>query len=556
MLSRSLCRLSKGVSNRFVNKGTAYTLSERKALGLTGTMPTVVETIEQQADRCWEQITSFSKPINRYQVLRNLLDTNATLFYNVVSRHLKETLPIIYTPTVGEACQKYSDLFTKDHALYLSTANIGNVREALKNMSIPDVDVIVITDGSRILGLGDLGVNGVGISIGKTSLYVAAGGVDPSRVLPVVLDVGTNTDAIRSNPHYIGVRERRCSDEQFYGLLDEFMDAVKEEWPSAVVQFEDFSSNHCFDMLARYQNKYRCFNDDIQGTGAVISAGFLTALKLSSVPPEKQRILFFGAGSAATGVADSIVALTAAHFGMQEDAVRKQCYFVDSKGLLTNNRGDGETMLKHKKPWARTDIPEADNAKLRSLLESVKYVKPTALIGLGATGGAFNEEIVRFMTTYCEDPIIFPLSNPSSRAEVLPENAYKWTNGKAIVASGSPFGAVQLNGKTLAPSQGNNLYIFPGVGLGCAIAQPPYIPQEVLVASARCLSSLVTKEDLSRGQLYPAIDNVKDVSADVAVACIQQLQKMGLAKADLPKDAAALKKLTVSRMWKPEYKSE
>ncbi|CAJ1008894.1 putative Malic enzyme, N-terminal domain/Malic enzyme, NAD binding domain containing protein [Leishmania naiffi] len=539
--------------NRFTNKGTAFTAAERSHMNVEGLLPPSVETLDDQVERYWDQLNRFNEPINRYQLLRNVQNTNVTLYYAILTRYLKQTLPIVYTPTVGEACQHYGDLYQKDHGLYLDVANKGKVRKMIQNLRKTNIDVIVITDGSRILGLGDLGANGIGISIGKCSLYVAAGGVKPSRALPVVMDVGTNNINLRNNPLYLGLRKPRCSDADFYALLDEFMEAVKSTWPSAVVQFEDFSNNHCFDMLERYQRKYRCFNDDIQGTGAVIAAGFHTAVKLSKIPIDQQRIVFFGAGSAATGVAESIADL-ATVAGVKREDSKKSVFFVDSMGMVATNRGD--KLAKHKLEWARTDIPDADIAGLRTLDDVVRYVRPTALIGLGATGNVFSREMVEFMHSYCPHPIIFPLSNPSSKAEIVPANAYKWTNGNAIVAAGSPFPETVVNGRTLKPSQGNNLYIFPGVGLGCCIAQPPYIPQEVLVAAAACLSTLVTPDDLAKGQLYPPIEDVRRVSREVAVACIQKLQAMGMAKEGLPDNRPDLMKVVKQAFWEPHYMPE
>ncbi|CAD2219905.1 Malic enzyme, N-terminal domain/Malic enzyme, NAD binding domain containing protein, putative [Angomonas deanei] len=419
-----------------------------------------------------------------------------------------------------------------------------------------NIEVIVLTDGSRILGLGDLGVNGIGISIGKTSLYVAAGGIKPSRVLPVVLDVGTNNLELRNNPLYLGTRKPRCDDDTFYQLMDEFMKEASTTWPQAVIQFEDFSNNHCFDMLERYQTKYRCFNDDIQGTGSVVSAGYLSALKAAGTTDvTKTRIVFFGAGSAASGVAQSIVDVVSQAYGLSKEQIKKTVYMVDSKGLVAANRGD--ELAPHKVQWARDDVAAEDVQKLKTLEDVVKHVKPTALIGLGATGGVFTKEIIRFINSYSDHPIIFPLSNPSSKAEVNPQNAYKWTEGKAIIASGSPFPPTNVNGKECVPSQGNNLYIFPGVGLASVIAQPDYIPQEVLVAAAECLSSLPSASDREAGLLYPPITQVRKVSAEVAAACILKLQQMGMAKnQDLPDNLPDLTKLARRRMWQPEYPDE
>ncbi|KAH8606211.1 Malic enzyme N terminal domain [Trypanosoma vivax] len=538
--------------NRFTNKSTAFTRAEREHLGLVGLLPPTEETLEEQAKRCWEQIKLTNDPISKYRALQEVLSDNVTLYYKVVNANLTDVLPLIYTPTVGEVCERYSNLFTRDQALYLSCKERGTVRQAIKNLHQSDVDIIVVTDGSRILGLGDLGVNGVGISIGKCSLYVAAGGIHPGRALPVVLDVGTNTKRLLEDPMYIGLRSPRASDEDFYALLDEFMDAAREEWPNAVVQFEDFSTNHCFDMLDRYQNKYRCFNDDIQGTGAVIAAGFLNAIHASGLPIEDHRIVVFGAGSAAVGVAQFIVDLVARTYKKTTEEVRKAVYLIDTKGLVTTTRGD--TLAAHKVSWARTDITAEQSNSLRTLLDVVKFVKPTALIGLGAQGGVFTEDVVRLMASNCKRPVLFPLSNPSSKAEIIPEDAYKWTDGAAIVASGSPFPPCVLNGKQLSASQGNNLYVFPGIGLGCALAQPPYIPHEALAAAAAALSQMVDREVVvSESKLYPPIESAREVSKNVAVAVIEELQQLGLAKEDLPCGREALIDFVQGKMWQPEY---
>eukprot|EP00796_Vickermania_ingenoplastis_P007424 gene7424-5227_t len=554
-LFKKITHGSDCIHNKILNKGTAFSAKERAHLKLDGLLPPAIESLEDQVERCWTQVNLLKVPINQYQVLRNVQNTNSTLFYAIVAKHLTETLPLIYTPTVGEACQKYGNLYHMDSAMYLGRQHQGKLKEILQNSGKDNIDIVVITDGSRILGLGDLGANGVGISIGKCSLYVAAGGVHPARVLPVVLDVGTNNTALRENPLYLGLREPRIPDADFYALLDEFMEASNQVWPSAVIQFEDFSNNHCFDMLERYQSKYRCFNDDIQGTGAVIAAGFLNAIKLSGKPFNQHKILFFGAGSAAAGVADSILALEAKRSGKTVEELRQFVYFVDSKGLVTDSRGD--KLAKHKLVLARKDVPKEKSAELQTLEQVVTYVKPTALIGLGATGGAFTEKIVRFMASYCDRPIIFPLSNPSSKAEILPSNAYKWTNGGAIVASGSPFPECKINGKTLKPSQGNNLYVFPGIGLACALAQPKNIPQEVLITAAASLSTLVSEEDLAAGQLYPPIEEVRAVSRDVAAACVQNMQTLGICtNKELPKETAALKTYVEQQMWTPAYIKE
>nr|CCC53078.1 putative malic enzyme [Trypanosoma vivax Y486] len=543
---------SSVLTDRYRNRGTAFTIEERRELGILGLLPHVVETLGQQVDRVHNQLQRYDKPIDRYQHLAALHSTNTTLYYATILAHLEEVLPIIYTPTVGEACQNFSDLFFCERGLYFNRHCKGMFRNIMRNAGYRNAAVTVITDGSRILGLGDLGVNGVGISIGKCSLYVAGAGIDPRNVIPVVLDVGTNTEKYLQDKRYIGLRSNRASDEDFYALLDEFMDAAREEWPNAVVQFEDFSTNHCFDMLDRYQNKYRCFNDDIQGTGAVIAAGFLNAIHASGLPIEDHRIVVFGAGSAAVGVAQFIVDLVARTYKKTTEEVRKAVYLIDTKGLVTTTRGD--TLAAHKVSWARTDITAEQSNSLRTLLDVVKFVKPTALIGLGGTGGVFTEEVVRCVMQNTPRPIILPLSNPTSKAEIIPEDAYKWTDGAAIVASGSPFPPTTLNGRTYKPSQGNNLYVFPGIGLGCALAQPSYIPDDLLVAASQSLNDLVSKEDLQMGNLYPPLEEIHNVSANIATDVILEAQRLKIdANTALPRTRPELLEYVRRSMWNPVY---
>eukprot|EP00758_Cryptobia_borreli_P007888 Tbor_TRINITY_DN5337_c3_g4::TRINITY_DN5337_c3_g4_i2::g.4222::m.4222/K00029/E1.1.1.40, maeB; malate dehydrogenase (oxaloacetate-decarboxylating)(NADP+) len=543
----------KGVDflrNRFTNKGTAFTLAERDHLGVRGLLPPQVENLTQQMDRYWTQFNLLESDINRYQLLRGILDTNVTLYYGLIDRHLNETLPIIYTPTVGEVCQKYGALYQKDHGLYISTGDIGHIRNILESRKSNAVDIIVVTDGSRILGLGDLGANGMGISIGKCSLYVAGAGIQPRRVLPVLLDCGTNNNTLKNDPLYLGQRIHRVDDETFYTLMDEFMEAASKRWPSAVIQFEDFSNNHCFEVLSRYQNKYRCFNDDIQGTGAVIASGVVNAMILSEV--KDHRILVFGAGSAAIGVVNSIADLCVAKFGMSRKELIDNVYLMDSKGLVSKNRGD--VLQKHKIPFARDDVPDSELPNVKTVMDTVKYCKPTILLGLGGVGRVFNEEMICYMQTYIDTPIIFPLSNPTSKAEVDPADAYKWTNGKAIVASGSPFPQTIINSRICRPSQGNNMYIFPGVGLGVSIAQPDCISDAVFVAASKKLCEIVSLSTIrSEGILYPYLDEIRNVSKHIAVAVIRQIQEEKQAKANLPENIPDLYKLVEDKMWVCEY---
>lgn len=539
--------------NRFFNKDTAFTQEERERLQITGMLPPCIETLEQQVSRMWNQLVQIEKPIHRYQLLRSVQDSNNVLFYALIATHLVDILPIIYTPTVGEACQKFGALYQRHHGVYFSKENKGQMRQLLQNVRRAAIDIIVITDGSRILGLGDLGTNGMGIPIGKCSLYVAGAGIHPRRVLPVTFDSGTNNEVLRQEPTYQGHRRTRDSDEDFYAMLDEFMQAVKEEWPTSVTQFEDFSNNHCFDVLERYREKYRCFNDDIQGTGAVIAAGFQNAVKLSKVPARDHRVLVYGAGSAAVGVALSIAELISTKHGIDKAEFVKSCiYLVDTKGLVTTTRGDH--LASHKVALARTDVPAEQNASLRDLMDIVRFVRPTTLIGLSAAGPTFTQEILEFMCTYTERPIVFPLSNPTSKSEINPDDAYRWSKGRAICASGSPYPATVLDGKTYKPSQGNNLYVFPGVGLGSALAQPRTITETVLASAASCLADLVSDDVLfSTDALYPPLTEIRRVSVELAVSVCQQTQKEGLGGAHLPKDVDELRAVVRASMWDPVY---
>eukprot|EP00758_Cryptobia_borreli_P007892 Tbor_TRINITY_DN5337_c3_g4::TRINITY_DN5337_c3_g4_i4::g.4233::m.4233 len=544
----------KGVDflrNRFTNKGTAFTLAERDHLGVRGLLPPQVENLTQQMDRYWTQFNLLESDINRYQLLRGILDTNVTLYYGLIDRHLNETLPIIYTPTVGEVCQKYGALYQKDHGLYISTGDIGHIRNILESRKSNAVDIIVVTDGSRILGLGDLGANGMGISIGKCSLYVAGAGIQPRRVLPVLLDCGTNNNTLKNDPLYLGQRIHRVDDETFYTLMDEFMEAASKRWPSAVIQFEDFSNNHCFEVLSRYQNKYRCFNDDIQGTGAVVAAGFYNAMKISCVDPLNQRIVVFGAGSAAAGVVNSIADLVAYRNDISKADVLKVFYLVDTKGLVTKTRGD--TLQAHKIPLARDDVSAEVSMTLKSLEDVIKFVKPTAFLGLGGVGPVLTQDMVEIMQNATTRPIIFPLSNPTSKAEVLPSQAYEWTNGNAIVASGSPFPETVINGKSLKPSQGNNMYVFPGLGLGVSLAKPKHIDDELILIASCCLQAQLTEVDAAKGALYPPLNEIRTVSKKIAVAVIQKCQKDGTGGKDLPTSDAELEEFVNEAMWSPVY---
>eukprot|EP01087_Luapelamoeba_hula_P010988 TRINITY_DN2946_c0_g1_i2.p1 TRINITY_DN2946_c0_g1~~TRINITY_DN2946_c0_g1_i2.p1 ORF type:complete len:438 (+),score=101.36 TRINITY_DN2946_c0_g1_i2:577-1890(+) len=418
--------------------------------------------------------------------------------------------------------------------MYISKSDRGEIREILDNWPHDDVEIIVVTDGSRILGLGDLGINGMGIPVGKLSLYIAAGGFDPLKTLPITLDMGTDNKEFLEDSNYLGIREKRVKDETFFAVCDEFLMAVKDKWPNCLLQFEDFSNPHCFDLLAKYRDRMLCFNDDIQGTGAVVAAGFLNAVKMSGVPMKDQRIVILGAGSGGTGVAHALVrSMRAKDKELSEEDAFKRLYLVDSKGLITEDRGDSH-LEDHKKPFARKDN---EGKQHKDLLETVKNIKPTALMGLvGAKGGEFTDEVIEVMADNNDRPIIFALSNPTNKSECQPKDAYKITKGKVIFAAGSPFDDVEVEGEQHPISQGNNMYIFPGVGYGAVLCRAKAVSDEMLVAATEALAESVTEEEEKEGRIYPRIKRIREVSAEVAAKVMLQASKQGLAQEKVEED--------------------
>jgi len=431
----------------------------------------------------------------------------------------------------------------------LGRTDKGSIRQILDNWK-RDVAILVVTDGSRILGLGDLGAGGMGIPIGKLSLYIAAAGFHPLTTLPVQLDLGTDTAKYLAADaaHYLGTKEKRLPDEQYYAFLDEFLMAVKSKWPRCLLQFEDFSNNHCFDLLERYRPRLRCFNDDIQGTGAVIAAGFITAAKLTKIPYAEQKIVFLGAGSAGIGVADQIVQVMVKDDpSLTPAAARGRFYFVDSKGLVTAHRGD--TLEKHKVAYARHDLQGVQ--PLKTLLDVVQHLKPTALIGLSGVGGSFGEAVLKEMGKHCKLPIIFALSNPTSNSECSAEAAYLATEGRCLFASGSPFNPVTMaDGKILHPGQGNNMYVFPGLGFGAWLAQAREVSDGMLIAATLTLSSCVTPDDIALGRIYPAIERIREISAKIAAKVIEVAFAEGLACVERPQDVL---RYVQEHMYDPVY---
>jgi malate dehydrogenase (oxaloacetate-decarboxylating)(NADP+) len=523
-----------------INKGTAFTDAERDALGLHGLLPPNVSTLEAQVGRVLENFRRKATTLEKYIDLAGLHDRNWTLFYRVLMDHPDEMTPIVYTPTVGLACQQFGHIFQRPKGLFVSAKDRGRVAHLFANWPRRDVKIIVVSDGERILGLGDLGANGMGIPVGKLALYTACAGVPPEQTLPVLLDVGTNNPAFLTDPLYIGLHQKRLVGAEYDALVEEFVTEAEKAFPGVVIQFEDFANHNAFRLLEKYRDRIPTFNDDIQGTAAVTLAGILSALRVTGSKLGDQVLLFQGAGEAATGIADLAVAAMVAD-GMAEADARKRCWLFDSRGLVVASRGE---LAHHKIAYAHEHPPVA------TLLDAVKALKPTAIIGVAAVGGAFTQEVVGAMSAINARPIVFALSNPTSKSECTAEQAYTWSNGRALFACGSPFDPVRINGNTIVPRQGNNSYIFPGVGLGAILAGTRRITQPMFMAAAHTLASLATEADLAQGSLYPPLSSIRDVSARIAVAVAEIAFREKLATVPQPPDILAW---VHSRMYQPRY---
>lgn len=522
------------------NKGTAFTEAERDAFGLRGLLPPRVARQEDQEARVLTSFRGKHSDLERYIDLTALHDRNETLFFRLLVDHLEEMMPIVYTPTVGLACQEFGHIFQRPRGIFISVADRGRVEALLRNWPEREVSIIVVTDGERILGLGDLGANGMGIPVGKLSLYTACAGVPPQRCLPVLLDVGTNNGSLRDDPQYIGLPQPRVTGELYDELVDEFISAANTVFPGVLIQFEDFANHHAFHLLQKYRTRICTFNDDIQGTAAVALAGIVSALRVTGRALADQTLLFLGAGEAATGIADlAVSALREA--GLAEADARRRCWLVDSKGLVVRSRLD---LAEHKRRYAHDHAPAADIAA------AVDAVRPTALLGVSAVAGAFTEAVLRRMAQLNERPIVFALSNPTSRSECTAEQAYRWSEGRALFASGSPFPEVTLDGRTFVPRQGNNSYIFPGVGLGIIATGATRVTDEMFMAAAVSLASQVTETDLGMGSLYPRLEAIRRVSAGIAAAVAEVAYGRGLAQVPRPANLASYLE---SYMYEPKY---
>ena len=498
---------------------TANSVEARKLLRTYGLTPPAVESFETQAARCIKLLETKPTPLDKFQYLSHLRASNVHLFYRLLANNVKQITPLIYTPTVGEACQKWSEIYTQPEGLYLSYSDRGHIHNILQNWP-HHVEITVVTDGSRILGLGDLGINGMGIPVGKLALYTACAGIRPEATLPLTLDLGTSNTALHEDPLYMGSRREKVSADEEREFLDELMAALTERWPGIVIQYEDFKNP--FPALERYQNTYTMFNDDIQGTGAVILGGFINAVKQSGVPAADQRAVFLGAGSAGVGVAKQLVEFFMKE-GLSEEQAKNCFWLVDSRGLVTNDRGD--KLADHKVYFSRSDN---QGRQFKNLEDVVEYVKPTILMGLSTIGGAFTPKILSRMAEMNDRPVIFPLSNPSSKSECTFAEAIEHTQGRCLFASGSPFPTMEYNGKMLTPGQGNNMYVFPGIGLGAILSKAVNVTQSMIYASGDALSTALTPEERSENWLYPEIGRIRDVSVTVTCGVIRAAQKEGV----------------------------
>jgi malate dehydrogenase (oxaloacetate-decarboxylating)(NADP+) len=525
-----------------LNKGTAFTGPERDALGLRGLLPPHVCTQQDQVARVLENFHRLQTPLAKYILIEALQDRNEALFYRLIMENPDEMMPIIYTPTVGLACQQFGHIYRRPRGLFVSAADRGHIAQVMRNWPHREASMIVVTDGERILGLGDLGANGMGIPIGKLALYTACAGLHPRRCLPVMLDVGTNNESLLHDPLYLGLRQKRLAGPALDEIVEEFIQATQEVFPGIVVQFEDFANHNAFRLLARYRDKVCCFNDDIQGTASVAVAGIFSALRVTRKKMAEQTFLCLGAGEAATGISDLLVTAMVDE-GMAEAAARRRCWMVDSKGLVVASRSG---LAEHKKAYAHDHAPSPD------FPSAVKALKPTAIIGVGATPGMFTREVIEEMSRLNERPIVFALSNPTSKAECTAEQAYAWSGGKALFASGSPFDPVTYDGRRYVPRQGNNSYIFPGVGLGVVAVRSTRVTDEMFMAAARTLAASVGEDDLAQGSLYPPLNRVRDVSAHIATSVAEVAFRNGLAEIDRPDDVLDYIR---SQMYEPEYAS-
>lgn len=533
-----------------LNKGSAFSLSEREQFNLTGLLPPRYESIDEQVARAYQQYSSFNGDLNKHIYLRAIHDNNETLFFKLVQSYLTEMMPIIYTPTVGDACEKFSDIYRSSRGLFICYGQRKNIDDILRNATKNKVKVIVVTDGERILGLGDQGIGGMGIPIGKLSLYTSCGGISPAYTLPIMLDVGTNNEKLLNDPMYMGARHKRIEQKQYDEFIDLFVQAVKRRWPQALLQFEDFAQHNATPLLTRYRNELCCFNDDIQGTACVTVGTLLAACRSKKENLSEQNIVFVGAGSAGCGIAEQIIACMVSE-GISEKQARSQIFMIDKLGLLM------ESMPRLRDFQQKLAQPEcllstwSSTGKYPSLLEVIQQLKPSILIGVSGQAGLFNEQVITTMKSTCDLPIILPLSNPIKQIEALPEQIITWTQGKVIVATGSPFSPVEYQGKSYEIAQCNNSYIFPGLGLAVVAANISRISDEMLMAASEILAQESPLANTGEGKLLPPLNSIVELSRKIAfsVAKVAFKQKFALEISD-----EMLLTQIQNNFWQPSYR--
>ena len=523
-----------------LNKGTAFTEEERQSLGLEGLLPPYVNSLETQVIRVMENFHKKPSDLEKYIYLMSLLNRNETLFYRVVMDKIEEMMPIVYTPTVGRACQEYGHILRSPRGIFISSKDKGQVIDVLRNWPNKDVRIIVVTDGERILGLGDLGANGMGIPVGKLCLYTACAGVNPGLCLPVTLDVGTNNEELLNDVLYVGLRQKRLGRKAYDDLVEEFIRAAQELYPRVLIQFEDFATGNALRLLDKYRNRVCTFNDDIQGTGTVGLAGLYSAVRVVGGKLRDQKILFLGAGEAGIGMG-KIISSALVVDGLSEQEARKRCWFVDSRGLVVKSRSD---LAEHKLPYAH------DYEHIGDFLSAVKSLRPTVIIGVSGQPNTFTQSVLEAMASYNKRPIVFAMSNPTTKAECTAEEAYTWTDGRVIFASGSPFAPVTFKGNTYVPGQANNAYAFPGIGLGVIACEAMSVTDEMFSVAAKALANAVSEDDLAQGRIYPSLTRIKEVSTAIATAVAGVAYSQGLARKPKPDDLSAYIKF---QMYEPEY---
>ncbi|WP_189403946.1 NAD-dependent malic enzyme [Alteromonas halophila] len=533
-----------------LNKGSAFTARERTAFNLTGLLPPRYETIEEQVERAYMQYSSFGDALNKHIYLRAIQDNNETLFYRLVQKHIDEMMPIIYTPTVGDACEQFSDIYRSSRGLFVSWEERHQLDDIVRNATKRKVKVIVVTDGERILGLGDQGIGGMGIPIGKLSLYTACGGISPAYTLPVMLDVGTNNEKLLNDPMYMGARHPRISQDEYDEFVDMFVKAVKRRWPDVMIQFEDFAQPNAMPLLNRYRDDVCCFNDDIQGTAAVTLGTILAACRMRSQKLSDMKVVFVGAGSAGCGIAEMLVQQMT-HEGLSDTEARRQVFMVDRFGLLTEGM-EGLRDFQQRLWQTKDDLAQwSYSGDYPSLLDVVHCAKPDILIGVSGQPGLFTEQVVRAMNQHCETPIIFPLSNPSRQVEARPEQVIEWTEGNVIIATGSPFKPVEYEETIYPIAQCNNAYIFPGIGLGVVAAKAKRISDEMLMAASTALANASPLANTGTGALLPPLAGIANLSKEIAYAVGKVAMEQNLA---LEMSDESLRDAIERHFWEPEYR--